>query len=127
MDEMERKNKAVDIIPQSVVNDDLEISMCEVDIGSERTNVGATAKSTLPNPPISPPVHGLEPDDNYVRVRSLTPLQILITLVCAFGISVAFYFEIPEFAKALTGCKDILVFLLSRLLRETIICNIPQL
>jgi protoheme ferro-lyase len=102
MDEMERRNKAVDIIPQSVANDDLDFSIVEENIGSDQTNVAASEKSIFSNHSVPQPI-STEPDDVYVRVRSLTPSQILTVLVFAFGISVAFYFEIPSFSKALTG------------------------
>lgn len=95
---MEIQNDAVDIIPQSIVNSDLEFSARDLDIGSERINNGACEK------PIFSQTDNQNKNDNVVvRVRSLTPVQILATLVCAFGISVAFYFEIPVFARALTG------------------------
>lgn len=100
---MERRNEAVDIIPKSVVSNDLEFSMCEENIGSGRTNVSPNEKSISSNYSVPQVENQNEVDDVVVRVRSLTSLQILITLVFAFGISAAFYYEIPEFAKALTG------------------------
>lgn len=102
MDEMERRNKAVDVVPESLIHDDLEFSFREENVGSDRTNVVANEKSSISSPSIPQPINN-EPDNVHVRVRSLTFSQILIVLVLAFGISVAFYFEIPAFSKALTG------------------------
>jgi hypothetical protein len=41
-----------------------------------------------------------------VSIRSLTNSQRMITILCALIISLAFYFEIPEFSKALTGFNN---------------------